>query len=647
MEEKKFDRNSIIGFLLIFMLLLGVMYINKPSQKEIDAKAKIEAEKQKVAAKTSEKEAVLTAVDTTAKDSLQLEKLKSSLGSFAYAATLPSAKQEIQTLENDLVKLTFSNKGGYIVGAEMKNFEAVSKGSGELVKIIKDNNAKLNIELKTQGNLVLNTKDLYFEPALTKEGENQVLTMRLKAGPEQYLEYRYVLKPKEYMLDFSIRTQGLSKVLQTSNPLPLEWTMKTYRSEKSISYENRYTELVYEYENGKDDYLGQSSSDKQAKEVTYIAFKQHFFTSILLTDTPFKVAELKSDNLVKDIEKDTIFTKSFKATVPLAFKGGEVNYNMNWYYGPADYKILNKYDKNLDEVISLGWGIFGWINRWIFIPVYDFLSLFLSHGIAIIVFTILVRLVMSPVTYKSYLSQAKMKVLRPEIMELNEKFKKDPMKKQQETMKLYNKAGVNPMAGCLPALMQIPVFYALFQFFPSAIELRQKSFLWAEDLSSFDAIFSWKQHIPVISGFYGNHISLFPILAAIAIFFYMKMTTGDQTMSAPPQEGMPDMSKIMKMMIYLSPLMMMIFFNNNASGLSLYYFVSNTITIGIMLVIKNYIINDEKIHARIQENKTKEKPKSKFQQKMQEMMEQAQEQQKQKNKALEDKKKSLDERKKK
>lgn len=647
MEEKKFDRNSIIGFLLIFMLLLGVMYINKPSQKEIDAKAKIEAEKQKAAAKTSEKEAALTAVDTTAKDSLQLEKLKSSLGSFAYAATLPSAKQEIQTLENDLVKLTFSNKGGYIVGAEMKNFEAVSKGSGELVKIIKDNNAKLNIELKTQGNLVLNTKDLYFEPALTKEGENQVLTMRLKAGPEQYLEYRYVLKPKEYMLDFSIRTQGLSKVLQTSNPLPLEWTMKTYRSEKSISYENRYTELVYEYENGKDDYLGQSSSNTEAKDVTYIAFKQHFFTSILLTDTPFKVAELKSDNLVKDIEKDTIFTKSFKATVPLAFKGGEVNYNMNWYYGPADYKILNKYDKNLDEVISLGWGIFGWINRWIFIPVYDFLSLFLSHGIAIIVFTILVRLVMSPVTYKSYLSQAKMKVLRPEIMELNEKFKKDPMKKQQETMKLYNKAGVNPMAGCLPALMQIPVFYALFQFFPSAIELRQKSFLWAEDLSSFDAIFSWKQHIPVISGFYGNHISLFPILAAIAIFFYMKMTTGDQTMSAPPQEGMPDMSKIMKMMIYLSPLMMMIFFNNNASGLSLYYFVSNTITIGIMLVIKNYIINDEKIHARIQENKTKEKPKSKFQQKMQEMMEQAQEQQKQKNKALEDKKKSLDERKKK
>ncbi|WP_296147534.1 membrane protein insertase YidC [uncultured Flavobacterium sp.] len=635
MEEKKFDRNSIIGFVLIFLILLGIMYVNKPSG-EIQSKAKKEQSEKEVNQKNAE--AQLAVSDTIAKDSLQLAKLKNSLGGFAYSATLPSAKNATTTIENELVKLTFSNKGGYIVDATLKNFEAFTKGSGQLVKLIKDNNASLNIELKTQGNLVLNTKDLYFEPTLTKEGENQVLAMRLKASPTEFLEYRYVLKPSDYMMDFSVRSQGLSKVIQTSQALPLEWNMKTYRNEKSISYENRYAELIYEYEGGKDNDLGQSSKTEEVKEVTYVAFKQHFFTSILLTDTPFKTAELKSDNLVHDVEKDTIFTKSYKATLPLAFKGGEVNYNMNWYYGPADYKILTKYEKNLDEVIPLGWGIFGWINRWIFIPVYGFLSQFMAHGIAIIVFTILVRLAMSPVTYKSYLSQAKMKVLRPEINELNEKFKKDPMKKQQETMKLYNKAGVNPMAGCLPAVMQIPVFYALFQFFPSAIELRQKNFLWAEDLSSFDAVLSWKQHIPVVSSFYGNHVSLFPILAAIAIFFYMKMTTGDQQMSAPQQEGMPDMSKIMKMMIYISPLMMMIFFNNNASGLSLYYFISNTITIGIMLVIKNYIVNDEKIHAKIQENKTKEKPKSKFQQKMQDMMEQAQEQQKEKKASLEEKK---------
>ncbi|MPT36127.1 MAG: membrane protein insertase YidC, partial [Flavobacterium sp.] len=267
----------------------------------------------------------------------------------------------------------------------------------------------------------------------------------------------------------------------------------------------------------------------------------------------------------------------------------------------------------------LGWGIFGWINRYVFIPVYNVLSDYIPHGIAIIIFTILVRLVMSPVTYKSYLSQAKMKVLRPEIAELNEKYGKDPMKKQQETMKLYNKAGVNPMAGCLPALMQIPVFYALFQFFPSYFDLRQKSFLWADDLSSYDSVL----HLPFYIPFYGNHVSLFPILASVAIFFYMKMTTGDQAMSTPPQEGMPDMSKIMKIMIYVSPIMMLFFFNNYASGLSLYYFISNTITIGIMLVIKNYIVNEEKIHAQIQENKAKPKKQSKFQRKMQEMMEQA------------------------
>ena len=226
---------------------------------------------------------------------------------------------------------------------------------------------------------------------------------------------------------------------------------------------------------------------------------------------------------------------------------------------------------------------------------------------------------MSPITYKSFLSQAKMKVLRPEITELGEKFKKDPMKKQQETMKLYNKAGVNPMAGCIPALIQLPFMYASFQFFPSAFELRQKSFLWADDLSSFDSIAKLPFNIPL----YGDHVSLFPILAAIAIFFYMKMTSGDQQMAAPQQEGMPDMAKMMKIMIYVSPLMMLIFFNSYGAGLSLYNFISNLITIGIMFVIKNYIVDTDKIHAQIEENKLKEpKKQGKFQKRLQEVMEQ-------------------------
>jgi YidC/Oxa1 family membrane protein insertase len=470
---------------------------------------------------------------------------------------------------------------------------------------------------------------MFFEPTLTKDGENQVLTMRLKAGENQFLEYRYVLKPKDYMLDFGIKTQGLTDVINTSKALDLEWQLKAFRNEKSISYENRYTEMVFEYEEGKDDYLSAAKDDDDiVKDVSYIAFKQHFFTSILLTDTPFKTAELKSQNLVYDEEIDTVYTKNFIAKVPLDFKNGELNYAMNWYYGPAKYDSLIDYEKNLDEIIPLGWGIFGWINRWIFIPVFGFISGFMPYGFAIIFFTILVRLVMSPITYKSYLSQAKMKVLRPEINELNAKYKDNAMKKQQETMKLYSKAGVNPMAGCLPAVMQIPVFYALFQFFPSMFDLRQKSFLWADDLSSYDSVY----HLPFRIPFYGDHVSLFPILASVAIFFYMRMTTGDQQMSAPTQEGMPDMGKIMKIMIYISPVMMLVFFNNYASGLSLYYFISNLITIGIMLVIKKYIVNDEKIHAKIQVNKTKEKKESKFQKKMREMMEQAEEAKAQKKK---------------
>ncbi len=297
---------------------------------------------------------------------------------------------------------------------------------------------------------------------------------------------------------------------------------------------------------------------------------------------------------------------------------------MDLYFGPSDYKVLDKYARNLDEIIPLGWGIFGWINRYVFIPFFNFLSDFFPHGLAIIIMTIVVRIVMSPVTYKSYLSQAKMKVLRPEITEINEKFKKEPMKRQQETMALYSKAGVNPMAGCIPALLQIPVFYALFSFFPSAFELRQKSFLWADDLSSYDAVAKLPFHIP----FYGDHVSLFPILASVAIFFYMQMTTGQQMPQQPQQEGMPDMAKMMKIMMYISPVMMLFFFNNYASGLSLYYFVSNLITILIMLVIKYYILDENKIHAQIQENKKNPKKMGAFQQKMRNMMEEAEKQKK-------------------
>jgi len=626
MEEKKFDLNSIIGFVLIFGILIWIMYQNQPSDKEIAAeKAKKElVAKQEAQAKADKtKTAVLpVAVATTPGDTVQLAQLQKTLGGFAYSATLPSAKEGFTTIENEKMILKIANKGGYIVEAKLKEFKRFEKNSGQLIELIRDNNSNLNIQLQTTDNRTLNSKDLFFEPTLTKNGTDQILTMRLKAGANEFLEYKYILKANDYLVGFDIRSQGLNKVLNSSKPLDLQWDLKSYRNEKSVSIEKRYALLEYEYGDEKYNYLNTGVGKEDTPEkVSYIAFKQHFFTAILATDKPFEKSKLQSDDLVKDEVIDTTFVKQFKATVPLAFSNGEVDYKMHWYFGPADYKTLKSYDKNFEKIIPLGWGIFGWINKWIFIPLFGFLSstIGLSLGIAIIIFTIIIKLAMSPITYKSFLSQAKMKVLRPEITELGEKFKKDPMKKQQETMKLYNKAGVNPMAGCIPALIQLPFMYASFQFFPSAFELRQKSFLWADDLSSFDAVVQLPFNIPL----YGSHISLFPILAAIAIFFYMKMTSGDQQMAAPQQEGMPDMAKMMKIMIYVSPLMMLIFFNSYGAGLSLYNFISNLITIGIMFVIKNYIVDTDKIHAQIQENKLKEpKKQSKFQQRLQEVMEQ-------------------------
>lgn len=612
MEEKKIDVQSIIGFILIGGILLWMLYNNTPDEAESVDEVTTEENINRDQETTPEFEENTA---TPASDSTALVNAQKRLGAFGYSETLASANGGSTTIENDLLELKISNKGGYIEEARLKNFKTFDSIP---VYLIKDGNASMNMSLNTTDGRTLNTEDLYFEPELTENNGNQILSMKLRVSEDEYLEYRYAMRPKEYMLDFSVRSEGLTGVLNSSATPVLDWKLKGYRHAKSISYENRYTDLIWEYDGGDDDSL--SDGDDDDEDISYIAYRQHFFSSILLTDTPFTTASFEVQNLVEDEEIDTVYTKTFASSVPLELKAGELNYNMNWYYGPSDYKILNDYDRNLDEIIPLGWGIFGWINKYLFIPFFAFLGGVLpSYGLAIIAMTIVVRIVLSPVTYKSYLSQAKMKILRPEINELNEKYKDNAMKKQQETMKLYSKAGASPMSGCLPALMQIPVFYALFQFFPSAFQLRQKSFLWADDLSSYDVIAELPFHIP----FYGDHVSLFPILASVAIFIYMMMTTG-QSMQANQQPGMPNM----KFLMYLSPLFMLVFFNNYASGLSLYYFTSNLITIGIMLVIKYVIVDEDKIHAKIQENKKKPKKQNKFTRKFQEMMEQAEEQQK-------------------
>ncbi|ALJ04422.1 hypothetical protein APS56_04395 [Pseudalgibacter alginicilyticus] len=626
MEEKKLDLNSILGFVLIFGILMYMLWQNQPTPEELEAqeKAKQEQIAKEEQNKTQQETLVTTAEDysvSNLSDSLQLIQLQNKLGAFAYSSTLASSDNNAETLvETDLFALKFSSKGGYLSEIRLKKFVDFKD---KPIYIVKDGNAAFNINFGTTDSRILNTQDLFFQPSVTKNGDVTVVTMKLKVSESKFLEYRYELKEGEYMMDFNIRSQGLSDVINASQDVNLDWKLKTYRHAKSISYENRYTEVVFEYEGGKDDYLGQQeNTDDTAEDLTYVAYKQHFFTSILLADTPFKTAVLESENLVQDEELDTVYTKMFAVKLPMELTGGEINKSLDWYYGPSDFKILNKYDRNLDEILPLGWGIFGWINKYLFIPLFAFLGSYMSYGIAIIVMTILIKLLMSFVQYKQFLSQAKLKILKPELDAIREKYKDNKMKAQQETMALQTKAGASPLAGCLPALVQLPVFYALFQFFPSAFDLRQKSFLWVDDLSSYDTIAELPFHIP----FYGDHVSLFPILASIAIFFYMQLTTGQNMATQPQQEGMPDMAKMMKYMMYFSPIMMLFFFNNYASGLSLYYFISNLISIGIILVIKHFILDEDKIHAQIQVKKKAPKKQSRFQKKMAEMMEQAEKQ---------------------
>jgi YidC/Oxa1 family membrane protein insertase len=618
MEEKKFDINSFIGMILIGGILFWWMSTNQP---EIDQNTETNTEKT-INSDSIKKQNNLTNLPPVINDSLKRVEIKNQLGAFAYSEVNSSVGTT--TLENDVLLLKINNKGGQIIEALVKGYKTYDSLP---LHMIKDNNSSFNINFGTTDNRILNTKDLFFEPSLTNNGSSQVLSMKLRVSENQFLEYRYEMTD-DYMVNFAVRSQGLSSVINSSNTINLDWSLKGYRHEKSLRTENTMYSYFYYKSDNEVEYLGLEDNEV-VNNMDWVSYKQHFFSSVLLTDKAFNNAAISSVDLVKDEAVDTIFTKKYSLKTPLELANGELNYNMKWYYGPSDYKKLSEYEgTELNETADLGWGIFGTINRWIFIPIFGMLEGFMgNYGLIIILMTIVVRIIMSPLVYKSYVSSAKMKVIRPELNALNEKYpgKENAMKRQQETMAVQRKAGVSMLSGCIPALLQMPVFFALFKFFPTNLSLRQKGFLWANDLSSYDSVFTLPFEIPL----YGSHVSLFTILASTAIFFYMKMNQSQQAnMQAPAQEGMPDMGKMMKYMIYFSPIMMLFFFNSYASGLSLYYFVSNLLTITIMLVIKNYVIDEAKIHAQIEENKKRpEKKKSKFRQRLDDAMKQAQEQQ--------------------
>ena len=601
MEEKRFDPYQFIGFILIALILTWMLYRNNPENYP--------AEKNKVTnVEPSENKNNQT-------DSKNIQKsLRNSSNDLANLFVKPTV--DFEKIENQKIELDISTKGANISKLRLKEFDDYKKNP---LFLINEDNTNLNLEIYLSDGRVLNTSEMYFIPKKENRDDNQVLVLKSKISENQYISFVYSLKKESYFVDLNIKTQGISNILSSKNFPKVTWKSDVFRNSKSIDYENRYTELTYGYDGDKVDYLSLSGDDEElVEEVRWVSYRQHFFSSIIVPTTPFDKILMKSNDLAADKSLKEKYTKSFESEFYIENKIGDLDSGFKFYFGPSDYQTLKNLNGDLESSIPLGWGIFGWINRFIFLPLFGFLSSFLPHGISIIIMTIIVRLAMSPVTYKSYVSQIKMKVLRPEVEEIAAKYKNDAVKKQQETMSLYTRAGANPLSGCVPALIQLPVFYALFTFFPVAFVLRQKSFLWAEDLSSYDSIYDLSFNIP----FYGDHISLFPILASIAIFFYTKMTTGQQPM--PQQPGMPNMKVIM----YLMPLMMLFFFNNYSSGLSLYYFVSNLLTIILMLVIKNYIIDNDKILQKIEENKNKPRKPGGFAARLQKAMEDAEKQKK-------------------
>jgi len=519
-------------------------------------------------------------------------------------------QQKKLILENEKIYMEIDTKGANITMLKLKEFTNYNDDSLMLVDV---DNSSFNISIPNNFNGSIDSKDIIFDYDVIERDKKVKLTGYI--SDKDFIEITYNLDNDSYMLDYQIKLNGFESY-SNQNDFSISWIKDSFRNSKSLDYENRYTALSYGFEDEKDSYLTVTgSSDKVIDDVNWISYREHFFSSIMMFENKLDKIQIFSENLASIEELEKKYTKRFSAIIPIDINNSSLDFK--FYFGPTDYNTLKDYNLGIERSVPVGWGIFGWINTFIFFPLFSFLTKYFSYGISIIVLTIIVKILISPITYKQYLSQAKMKVLKPEIEEINKKYKDDPMKRQQETMSLYTRSGANPMAGCLPALAQMPIFFALFVFFPAAFSLRQKSFLWADDLSSYDSILDLGFYIPL----YGDHISLFPILASVAIFFYTKMTTGGQMMPSSQTGGVN-----MKLIMYMMPLMMLFFFNNYASGLSLYYFISNLLTIILMLLIKRFYIDDKKILREIEENKQKPVKAGGFRARLQKAMEEAEKQ---------------------
>ena len=593
MEQNKLDITQLIGFLFLIAAFIW-LFMFQPEIEEFDQ------------------------VDTTTSQEISPTE-ESNLANGSSFNSNPIKRDNVNEfieLENDDIKLIFSTQGAQIKEAVLKNYSGLDE---EVFKII-DQNQNFSF-LFNANNRSYNSSLLFYEYNIVENSSGQEINFFYEHDNGEVLFFKYMLPRKGFLLKLEVQSQGYSSLLNRSSDIDLNWTLSSLKNSKSQDYENRYTYLNYQDKDQDVRDLSAYSDDDDIDSAKWISYGQHFFNSILIFDDIKDEIQFSSKNLDSDSDNRK-YLKKFESLIPIdSNSNGEIKENFEWYIGPNDYYIIKDYDYKISDSIWFGWGIFGWINKSIFFPLYEFLSNHFSAGIAIIIMVILTRLAMSPVQYKMYLSQAKMKILKPEIAAASEKYKDDPMKRQQETMKIYSQAGASPVQGCLPALLQLPVFYALFCFFPVAFALRGESFLWADDLSTYDVIADLPFYIPL----YGDHISLFPILAGATMFVYTKMQGTNQMQ--PSQPGMPNMKFIM----YIIPFTLLIFFNNFAAGLSLYYTVSNILTVLIMLTIKNVILDEEKILQEIEENKKKPAKEGRFQRRLRKLQEAAEQAQKQQN----------------
>jgi YidC/Oxa1 family membrane protein insertase len=597
------DRNSIIGLFLIGLILVVFNLYFLPEQP-----AQVSASSEQADSVTNRgksltiSEITEKAGENTGNDSLIQAVTEASFGIFAPFAL---GNEEQYSLQNEHMIVRLSNKGGMVSEVELKEFTTFSK---EPLKLFEAGQARYSYNYAAAGRTI-ETGDLFFSTASKTDSS---ISFRLSFDADRYIEHRYTLPKTGYQLGHEVALVGLDKVLSSNiNYTRLQWSMNTPSQERDLMDERKVLDIYYRYLNDSPDYLTITSNKSEDLKnlVKWVSFKQKFFVTSLIARDKFEEGKIsggpyKTDELVASYQADLI--------LPIEHKPSEL-YGMDFYFGPNHFQTLVKLDLGLEKQVPLGWGIFGWVNRLIVIKLFNWLDSFnLNYGLIIFILTLVFKVLLFPLTYKSYLSAAKMKVLKPEIDEIKAKYEKDPQKLQSEQMKLFQKAGVNPLGGCLPLLLQFPILIALFNFFPASIELRQQPFLWADDLSSYDSILDLPFHIP----FYGAHVSLFTLLMTVSTIIYTRMN--NQITGATGQ---------MKYIGYIMPLVFLPVLNSYSSALSYYYFLANVITFAQQWAVRKFVIDEEKIHRQLQENKKKPVKRSKFQQRLEEISKAAQQKQ--------------------